>query len=311
MKTTKMNNGADAFRAQLRRYEIAERTHGNCYGHIMQATGKMLAMSVLKKLIRTGEHIEIISALRRDIMSGTGDGFDLVQVACLALMEETEKAHERNGATLPDAWTEKRYTIRKIDKRVLIQTEDSAKWSDCETCAVTEVYRAIRAAVQSSRGIQLASLVYCYYEDFERDDETGVEETVYRRMKKYSSGVDEDGTTSETMAETIAEMIEKLELTATQKAVLEYRLQGYGCKAIASHSGKSKQAVQKTMKQIQQKALSAGMNASTAVYFALSETETETETQAKPEETQAPEIYASNMYNVHEWKHASLFDDYT
>ena len=273
-----MKNNQNAFSAQLRRLEQAERKNGACFGHILNSTARMIAFSVLNKLCRTGAHTEILNDLRRDIMSGDGDGLDLVQCAALSLLEEINKAHERHGETLPDNWTEETYTQKTIDKRVMIQTEDSAKWIEKDTCPITQAFRAVRDCIQRSRGVQLASLVYSYIEDY-ATDETGAEEQIYKRIPKYRTEIDENGTTKQANTEYITETVNTLNLTGTQAETLRLRLRGYGYKAIASYTGKSKQAVQKTMKQIQTKALAIGLNAGKWI----DETEPETMPETMPE----------------------------
>lgn len=267
-----------AFAAQLRKFEAAERAaaaNPRSYGKVLDNTARMIALCVLKKLAMTAGHVEIINGLRRDIMRGGGDGVDLQQEAALALLEEVAKAHDRHGETLPEGWTEAKYNVRHLDKRVVIRSDDSAAWTDAETCAATEAFRAVRTAVQQSRGIQLASLVYCYIDDLATDDETGAEEVLFHRAAKYSTAIDEGGTSDMPTYDYIENACDEMRLTPKQREVLDLRLRGYGCKAIATRRGVYLRSVQKALAAIQKKALAIGLNPSSAAYFAIADKETE------------------------------------
>lgn len=268
-----------AFAAQLRKFECAERAasaNPRSYGVALDATARMIALCVLKKLAMTAGHVDIINGLRRDIMAGSGDGVDLQQEAALALMEEAAKAHERHGAVLPEGWTEESYTVKHLDKRVVIRSDDSAAWTDRETCAATEAFRAVRAAVQNSRGIQLASLVYCYIDDLATDDETGAEEMLYRRLPAKHTAIDDDGTSDKPTLETIQEAIDRMDLTQKQKEVVELRLAGYGYRAIASKLGVKVLSIYDRIKWVQKRAIAIGLDPAAAEKFAA-DVETEAE----------------------------------
>ena len=65
------------------------------------------------------------------------DGIDLMQTAVESLLEQS--AEHADGTP---GWMERTYTTRRLSKRVLIQSTDSAAWVDAETTPVQEVYRA-------------------------------------------------------------------------------------------------------------------------------------------------------------------------
>lgn len=317
--TMTMHEGAQkdsraAFAAQLRSLETAEREGAANYGEILMDTAKMFSLCVLKKLAMQGAHVEIMNALRRDIMSGEGEGCDLQQAAALAILDECAKAHSREGAALPENWTEKAYTVRRASKRVLISADDSAAAKEYETCAAREIFRAVRAEIEKSRGIQIASLKYCYIADFADENGEGAEEAVYRRLPKYHSAVNADGTADAATFDSIEEAATALQLTAKQAAVLALRLKGYGKKAIATYHGITQHAIAKTLQQIQRKAIAAGLDKSAALYFAIAEKETAAADTAQPQQdSRAADTAAaqrSNTYTRREWNMAAAFDDY-
>ena len=242
------------FSSILRTFENAEKAKKGCpksYGIIMQNTAKAFTFCVLKKLDAVSDG-KLINRFRRDIMQGEGEGVDLVQVASLAIMYEVQKAHEREGANLPAHWTEKPYTIRTLDKRVYIQSDDSAKWKDVETVPAREIFKAIRQSVRDSTSVQVASQKYAYIEEL-ATDETGAEEALYRRLPAYHTAVNDDGTASPETVKDIDKMIDAMNLTPKQFEVLALRLKGYGYKAIASKLGIKPESVLDRLVQIQRK----------------------------------------------------------
>ncbi len=263
MKKHENTNKLTSFARRLQGFEHAERTRPICFGHIVTDTAKMLAFSVLSKLEKTGSHVEIIRQLRIDVATGTGDGFELVSCGCVAILEEIEKAHGRHGETLPANWFELPYTVETLDKRVVINSEKSAKMKQIEIAPITQVYRAIRDGVASNRSVQAASLKYCYIADENTDG-------LYYRIDRDNTVIDDDGTAKNAMVHNMNELVASLNLTDTQSQVLKLRLKGYGIQAIASYFGRSKQAVAKTLKQIQAKTLA--VVGTSGAEFALSET---------------------------------------
>lgn len=303
-----------AFAAQLRSLENAEREGAANYGEIIMDTAKMFSLCVLKKLAMQGAHVDIMNGLRRDIMSGEGEGVDLQQAAALAILDECAKAHSREGAALPEKWTEKAYTVRKLDKRVLISKDDSAAYTEAETCAAREIFRAVRAEIEKQRGIQLASLKYCYIADFADENGEGAEEAVYRRLPAYHAAVNEDGTADSTTFDSMEQAAAALQLTEKQAAVLALRLKGYGARAIATYKGVTLRAVQKTINQIRAKAIASGLDKSAAFYFAIAEKEEAAADTAQPQQdSRAADTAAaqrSNKYTRKEWNMSAAFDDY-
>lgn len=183
------------------------------------------------------------------------DGVDLVQTAALAILEQA--ATHANG----EKWLDSKYTVRRLSRRVYIRMEDSAAYKDDVTTPVQEVYRAVRQAIQNSRAVQTDPRNgYSYIEDITPD---GIE-TIYRRMGKYidMGGYDCNGnyTTDRQAAADYDTLIASLNLTDRQAQVLKLRMQGKGYQAIATYLGVCQNAIVKTVKQIQKKAIAARLN---------------------------------------------------
>lgn len=196
-----------------------------------------------------------------------GDGMDLVQDVILAILEEQAAGHD----TAAD-WLDTPYTVRKLDKRVLIKDTDSAAYHDEEVTPSQAAFRNVGYAIRKSRAMQVDPRNgYTYLSELTED---GLD-TVYRRLGKYSdlSGYACNGQLSDVAgapagwysgdglctadmqtADDMAELVARFELTDRQATVLKYRMQGYGIKAIATRLGVSHQAIAKTLEGIGKKA---------------------------------------------------------
>lgn len=206
---------------------------------------------------------------RADVLSRErlGDGMDLVQDVALALLEEQAAGH-----TTSENWLDMPYTIRKLDKRVLIKDTDSAAYHDEQVTPSQAAFRTVRQSIQQSRATQIDPRNgYTYLSELTED---GLD-TIYRRLGKYSdmSGYACNGQLSDMAgapagwysgdglctadtetADDMAELVARLELTDRQATVIKYRMQGYGIKAIATRLGVSHQAIAKTLDGIGKKA---------------------------------------------------------
>lgn len=187
------------------------------------------------------------------------DGIDLVQTAAVAILKQA--AEHANG----ENWLDSKYTVRRLSKRVYIQSTDSAAYAEIETTPIQEIYRAVRQAVQDSRAIQTDPRNgYTYIEDLTAD---GLE-TIYHRLGKYADlgGYDcNDNYT--TGAQTVTDyetIIEKLNLTDRQAQILQLRMRGKGngYQAIASYLGISDGNVYNTIKRIREKCEKIGFTPS-------------------------------------------------
>lgn len=198
-----------------------------------------------------------------------GDGMDLVQEAALAILEQES---EHGGAAM---WTEQPYTVKRLNKRVIIKREDSAAWHDESTTPIQEVFRAVRRKVDESGQVRAASGRYAYIA--EQVGEDG-EEQVYRRLALYSDlgGAPHNGTFHmdgapaeygggelyTVGADTVTgyyALLERLDLTHRQEQILRLREKGYGTRAIATYLGVTQATVCRTMQRLQERCAAVGI----------------------------------------------------
>ena len=196
---------------------------------------------------------EAKTAIDKLIQEVLSDGIDLVHTAIVALLEETmEHAHNIG-------WLDEPYTTRRLSKKVYIQLDDSAQYTDLTTTPMQEVYRAVRRTIQSSRAMQTDPRNgYTYIEDLTAD---GLD-TIYHRLQKWADlgGHDTNGyyTGDKQTTRDYNNMIEALQLTDRQLTVVNLRMRGYGYKAISSYLGVTPRAIAKTLELVQHKATICG-----------------------------------------------------
>lgn len=203
------------------------------------------------------------------------DGMDLVQVASLAILEQCSSELVNDSEI---GFIAKPYYITRLKKKIVIKKEDSKNgYETIATTPIQEVYRKVRKYIQDNKSLQIdPKNMYTYIElDNDSNDD---ENRIYKRLDKYadlggvsiSSGfntventvinhVDSTHgglyTADSATVDTIEKLIDKLELTDRQAQVLKLRLRGYGLKAIGTYLGVSHQAIAKTLKQVQTKAI--------------------------------------------------------
>lgn len=190
-----------------------------------------------------------------------GDGLDLVHVAMVALLDESEKADRTR-----ENFLENTYEVRRLKKKVWIKSADSINgWETVETSPIREVYKAVRREVANSRSLNIdPSNGYLYLEDLAADEESNEETTIYKRLNKFSdlagNVTDYNGavtfeTVDSASVDKYENMVDALELTARQAKVLELRMGGYGCVAIGTYLGVKEESVMSVLKTIQKKAI--------------------------------------------------------
>ncbi len=190
-----------------------------------------------------------------------GDGLDLVHVAMVALLDESEKADRTR-----ENFLENTYEVRRLKKKVWIKSADSVNgWETVETSPIREVYKAVRREVANSRSLNIdPSNGYLYLEELATDEESNEEATIYRRLNKFSdlagNVTDYNGavtfeTVDSASVDKYENMVDALELTARQAKVLELRMGGYGCVAIGTYLGVKEESVMSVLKTIQKKAI--------------------------------------------------------
>lgn len=190
-----------------------------------------------------------------------GDGLDLVHVAIVALLDESEKADRTR-----ENFLENTYEVRRLKKKVWIKSADSVNgWETVETSPIREAYKAVRREVANSRSLNIdPSNGYLYLEDLATDEESNEETTIYRRLNKFSdlagNVTDYNGavtfeTVDSASVDKYENMVDALELTARQAKILELRMGGYGCVAIGTYLGVKEESVISVLKTIQKKAI--------------------------------------------------------
>lgn len=203
------------------------------------------------------------------------DGIDLVQEAAAAILEETAKATERVlaiGKSLPLNYFEAAYTVRRLKRKTVIHSTDSAAWETVETTPIQEVYRAVRRAIANSRAVQTDPRNgYSYIEELTADPESGALETLYIRLGKYadlggytvdSNGAETHYTTDRQSLTDYESTLSALNLSDRQATIVSLRMRGYGYRAIASYLGVTPQAVNNAMLKVQAKAEKIGFTPS-------------------------------------------------
>lgn len=189
------------------------------------------------------------------------DGLDLVNDAVVAILDEVQKQREREPEKPIDF--ERVYTVRRLKRKVWIKEADSkGGFETVETSPIREVYKAIRRAIQTSRAVQADPRNgYSYLEDF-TTDENGETVELYRRLPKYAdlggavcdfNGAETGYTVDRETVNSYEKTLAALNLTDRQRAILQYRIQGYGYKAIATKLGVLPSTIQVTMTRLREK----------------------------------------------------------
>ena len=215
---------------------------------------------MLNEQLHTGQYAETETS---------GDGlqvaFTFYETICSKL-DEIENENE-NLCT----WMRTKRTIRDFDKRTAIKLHDSKALKEFTISPLQEAYRAARDFVQSHVCPDCRRQKAVYIDDETQETIDGIlyKQRIYIEIPFAESEI----ASSETLENTLQleKLIEKLELTETQKAILKLRLKGYGVRAIGTYKGVSFQAVAKSLKQIQVKAFAAlDIDKSSALYYKLS-----------------------------------------
>lgn len=221
---------------------------------------RTVTLSALKVAEMNGQDVK---ALRRDVMTEGGEGgegYSLVYAAYVAILECIDSIPEEAFAPqcmstqhIANTIMSTPFTVRALDKRIVIRDDDSAKFVNKTTTATKEAFSAVwkefRAGCLRDNG------KYNYITDLCIDYEDGEAEALYRRLPH---GMDE---MTEAEYWCMEEAIKSLRLTTAQERILSLRLRGYGYKAIASYIGITPEGVRKHCKLIAKKAEGAGMEA--------------------------------------------------
>lgn len=254
------NNGLSAALQAVRRGIIADR-------HILDSLTAANNAAYVFRYNDSGDLVEeiadhaaaaAVSALQCESLS---DGLDLVHAAAVAILEQTAEHAAADG------WMERPYTMRRLSRKVLIQSTDSARWEDVETTPIQEVYRAIRREVQNSRAVQTDPRNgYLYIEDTIADPDSDKTETIYYRLHKWADlgGYTHTGdyVADRQTAADYDSIVAALNLSTRQAQIIKLRMSGYGHKAIGTYMGIDHSNVIRVCKQVQAKAEKIGFTPS-------------------------------------------------
>lgn len=219
-----------------------------------------VAVSVVKKVLQVTQD-KVLQAIYTDLVTDThgGDADDLIQVAAVAILQQVKRMQAANGKIDLEAV----YTKKTLRKRTLvISGNNELSYINKDTTGIQEIFRAVRSYINSNKHRYLISN-FSYLQAVAKD----TQETYYYRLPKYAdlggyvrdyNGKNTFYTVSDNATDDIArvkQIIDTLQLTATQTEILKYRLQGLSYREIAARRGTSATAVLKAVKQIQAKAI--------------------------------------------------------
>ena len=197
------------------------------------------------------EALTNVNRLCRETLS---DAIDLQQTAVVALLEQASE-----HASAGESWLDVPYTIRRLSKRVYIQTSDSAKYTDVETTPIQEVYRTVRRQIADSRAVQTDPRNGYTYVEMPTAEEV---DAIYYRSGRYADIGGYDSINNYTAdIQTVADyedILQRLNLTARQMTIVRLRIQGHGYKAIASYLGITQETVKTTVRRLRDKCESVG-----------------------------------------------------
>lgn len=198
------------------------------------------------------------------------DATDLLQTALLTIWSETIRVITDRPADLASHWLTTPTAVRRLRKRVYINDDPTAAtaWEEVQVSPIQTVFRAVRRDIQASRAVQVNNR-YIYLDDMVNDpDDPDHVERVYRRLDRLTASLAADdmttdiygdravatyATATQTAVDDADRIVSALNLTTRQSAVLAYRLQGYGNKAIATRLGVTENSVKGALYAIRDK----------------------------------------------------------
>lgn len=182
------------------------------------------------------------------------DGYDFVQTAALALLEQAAE-HAASG----ENWLDCPFTVRRLSKRVYIRETDSRAYKDVETTAIQECYRAVRRHVAASRAVSTDPRSPYTYISIDAYEPEALEQ-IFIRAGKYADvgGVDCNGLYTGDMKSfraynDVDKLLEKLNFTARELQIIKLRMRGYGAKAIGTYLGISDASIRRTVHRMRDK----------------------------------------------------------
>lgn len=270
---------------ELEKYYITGNTQGKEYSDTLIALSKAIAFSVIntcvdptrknKKASNTTKSTYFnknMQDMKRHIMHDSnilnneilfdeciGDGYDIVQEATLALLEQISK---HSDLITDCGFLDTPYQIRRPIHTVIIDNGNgslekrASEYKYIDTCIMQECYKAVRRYIENQRNRQGANYIYLDAPINQDIDDT---ERVYYRLGRCAdiSGVVTDFNgrivgydTNITDIERIETIIQEMNLTPVQSKILYYRRQGYGIREIARTLKLYPSTIQHHLKQI-------------------------------------------------------------
>lgn len=211
-------------------------------------------------------NLDMVDGIKR-YNTPISDGYDLLQVATIAILDECEKAQKRGPLKI--GFFVKPYKIRKLTKKIYIDHDQPQEWTDTDTTPIQECFKAVRREIENSRAVQVNNK-YVYLEDIATDTDSDTDSRIYKRLPKYSTLTTEiTDITDKKITAVVADesalnytdkIISALQLTKNQAQIVKYRMSGYGFRAIATKCGTSPQAVDNTLQRVQKRAKKIGLS---------------------------------------------------
>lgn len=255
LKASKQTYKSTSFKQAL---QACNSNNANANDIIQLATA--VAVCVVKRVLQVTQD-KVIQAIYADLVTDThgGDADDLIQVAAVAILQQVKRMQAANGKIdLESVYVKK--TLRK--RTLVISGNNELSYISKDTTGIQEIFRAVRSYINSNKNRYQVSN-FSYLQAIAKD----TQETYYYRLPKYAdlggyvrdyNGKNTFYTVSDNATDDIArvkQIIDTLQLTATQTEILKYRLQGLSYREIAARRGTSATAVLKAVKQIQAKAI--------------------------------------------------------
>lgn len=219
-----------------------------------------VTVSVVKRVLQVTQD-KVLQAIYTDLVTDThgGDADDLIQVAAVAILQQVRRMQAAGDKIdLESVYVKK--TLRK--KTLIVNSDNELSYITKDTTGIQEIFKAVRSYINSNKNRYQVSN-FSYLQAVTKD----TQETYYYRLPKYAdlggyvrdyNGKNTFYTVSDNATDDIArvkQIIDTLQLTATQTEILKYRLQGLSYREIAARRGTSATAVLKAVKQIQAKAI--------------------------------------------------------
>ncbi len=186
------------------------------------------------------------------------DGMDLVQESNWAIWDATVTNVDRLDGEI--GFLDKTYNVKRLSKRVYIQLDDSAAYTEVQTSPILEAYRAVRRQIESCRAVRVdpkSGYVYISLSELTENGNSEEIDAIYYRAGKYADigGEDINGNYTAGLQTAInyESTIEKLNLTDRQTEILHLKERKWGYKAIGTYLGIEPGTVQKTLKRMREK----------------------------------------------------------